>query len=871
MACKALLTNGTFTTGTWRGVEAYNVGWVWSSSTANYDDTYTERTINVTFANNGNQLGIVLPLYNTGGTARTVTIKLYEGASLRTTDTFTFNDTLIQGKDIIRYFALTSYPVTTAASTWSYKISCSGPGRVYWYRSTTAGDWGYLCVLDAVTTAPSSGDSLVITNGCTFTIDQSITTNVLASNRAAFLCDQAALVWVNPPPASYTWTLNGVIATSSWASNFTIGTDASPIPVANRAIINFSAAVTGSYLIDMASYALNHQQSSFYRSWVGAESSLIRTETAQAALASQADIVTVDDCSTAWSIGDRLTIVGKDKASSDAVSYTISNIVGTTITLNTDLDAAVLAGAAVVNASEGDNLGIKLIGNASVANLGCYSSQFILYDKVVGVFMQYMGHGSATASVYSTIGVLNSSSVCTYRSILVEVGGTGNTGLTLVASLETYRNFLGGHTITNCHYYNPFNINTGNILRMGANSGWTLSNITIKSATATTIISLGTTKGMVGSDIILFGSSYSGGMWISGGGANTFTDLLLVYAGGIRVGCSTTTFTRYKSYRTPCPIFFDTGSDDTFRDCTFANDTTVVSGINNPFVRCLVDNTTFASTTNFNITANTPTSYVKYNTFNGTANDHRMYTPYGNTQSTGDGLTDTTVHTSGSGKFAIRFEPTSSTNNLEWEFTIPTGNIQNKTMTISVWCKMNSATYYSGTHQLPRLTIDYDNGTPAHHQAGETTDWQLLFVTFTPTTTYGQITVTLSGRTDATTTNAYIYFDDFTVAYPPSVALDLGGMDNWANALPVTPPIALPISAGTVAQNVWQQLTATSWGTGSMGEQLKIVDDKADIADAVWDEQTSDHTVAGSTGKAVTTGSKKIVVIDGGEVPIYES
>ena len=209
-------------------------------------------------------------------------------------------------------------------------------------------------------------------------------------------------------------------------------------------------------------------------------------------------------------------------------------------------------------------------------------------------------------------------------------------------------------------------------------------------------------------------------------------------------------------------------------------------------------------------------------------------------ETTGDGLTDTTVHTSGTGKFATRFEPLSSTNNLTWASTIPTGDISTKTMTVSVWCKINSATYYAGTHQLPRLTIDYDNGTTAYHQAGETTDWQLLFVTFTPTTTYGQITVTLSGRTDATTTDAYIYWDDFEVAYPPSVALDLGGMDYWANGLPVSPPIALPISAGSVALGVWQQLTATSYGTGSMGEKLKEI-----------------------------TSAERMKLIIGGEVPTY--
>jgi hypothetical protein len=97
----------------------------------------------------------------------------------------------------------------------------------------------------------------------------------------------------------------------------------------------------------------------------------------------------------------------------------------------------------------------------------------------------------------------------------------------------------------------------------------------------------------------------------------------------------------------------------------------------------------------------------------------------------------------------------------------------------------------------------------------------LLSVPFTPTTDFGQITVALTTRTDATTTNAYVYFDDFAVMYPPSVSLDLGGMDNWAGGFPVTPPIALPISAGTVSQGVWQQLSTTSWGTGTMGEKAK--------------------------------------------------
>jgi hypothetical protein len=103
---------------------------------------------------------------------------------------------------------------------------------------------------------------------------------------------------------------------------------------------------------------------------------------------------------------------------------------------------------------------------------------------------------------------------------------------------------------------------------------------------------------------------------------------------------------------------------------------------------------------------------------------------YGYFQRTGSGLSDTTVHTAGG--TAMRLESTSSTNNLQFQFKVPTGNIQNRTMTMSIWVKMNSATYYAGTYQYPRLTIDYDNGTSVYSEPTTGTGWQLLSKSFTP-------------------------------------------------------------------------------------------------------------------------------------------
>lgn len=215
-----------------------------------------------------------------------------------------------------------------------------------------------------------------------------------------------------------------------------------------------------------------------------------------------------------------------------------------------------------------------------------------------------------------------------------------------------------------------------------------------------------------------------------------------------------------------------------------------------------------------NLTATLPGTHIRYTNLNGTTNNDSGYLTYGYFQRTGTGLSDTTVHTAGG--YGMRFQPTSSTVNLALQFIVPTGNIYNRTMNLAVWVKLNSATYYAGTHQLPRLTVNYDNGTIAYSQAAQSTAWQLLFVSFTPTTTYGELTVTISGRTDATGSSAYIYWDDFAIQYPAGYQLDLGALDIWAHALPVLPPIATNLSA----LSVWTAPSTVDYGSSTMGEKV---------------------------------------------------
>ncbi len=71
-------------------------------------------------------------------------------------------------------------------------------------------------------------------------------------------------------------------------------------------------------------------------------------------------------------------------------------------------------------------------------------------------------------------------------------------------------------------------------------------------------------------------------------------------------------------------------------------------------------------------------------------------------------------------------------------------------------------------------------------QSGTHSAWQLLSVAVTPATAFGKLGVTVSGKTDATGTNAYFYIDDFEYDYPTGYSANLGLLDLWADALPIT-------------------------------------------------------------------------------------
>ncbi len=166
---------------------------------------------------------------------------------------------------------------------------------------------------------------------------------------------------------------------------------------------------------------------------------------------------------------------------------------------------------------------------------------------------------------------------------------------------------------------------------------------------------------------------------------------------------------------------------------------------------------------------------------------------------------------------AMRFTPYGATNLMHWEQNIPTGDITSQTMTITCWVKINNAAYYAGTHTKPTLTVTYDQTSIVTSVATTGTGWQQLACTFTPATSFGQVQIKITGGTDATGTDRYFYVDDFNIAYPAGVQISLGGLDLWADGLPVAPAIAtMPSITG-----VWDEPLTAHTVSGSFGAFIK--------------------------------------------------
>jgi hypothetical protein len=808
----------------------------------------SERLITVTFAHAGDCQGILLDLYTVQeATAATVTVELQEnsgGWTTRATKTLTAAEISISSRTLtyaqhVPFLFATPYAVTVAGSTWRFRITSDTTN--HWQLRTSDGTNAmYVTWCDNQCTF-ADNDAIVCVSKTiinqTATVrgvlgDGDTTRSVAAivpRNSDATPASVCLLEWENPPKAAYTFTMDGLVLLSK-NGGIRIGTAAAPIPYAQRAtLITQQVPTYGSASNSGLSNPFHVASYLAYSQWgtnvimYGEIPTIERTTLAADALTGQADIVTTDDCSAHWAAGDVLYI-GKTETIDSATTpttYTILSISGTTITLTGNLGVAKrLAGGPVVNMSAKYGVEWKSSTTTGLYQyiMACSNMVFsgVTVGKLTLALSGYMTQDAAYRSKHEIKHVLSGAN-CLWLitpadddTEIEDVSGfLGNWEISYSAAYQTSgslsftRVWLPHQrgSYVNCPTFTPrLSFEDCFLGNANGNSGFVLSG-------ASPVIK----------DCVFFSCN---------AGATQGYLRLQTVVGGLISGC-----TFDNCYGGSGGINFISGyrQQITITDCEFGqevanaidvqpnSDATFDVLIKSPTGALNVDTTYLANTV--------PGSLLRVQADDDTTNDDKGWTTLGKWQRCGDGLTDTTVHTTGSGKFSLRLEPLSSTNLLEYPVTgqprsYPTGNISGKTMLVSVWVKINAAAFYAGTHEKPTLHVDYDDGTEVTAVAVASTSWQRLDVTFTPSTAHGEIEVWASCATDATSTEAYVYWDDWAINLPAGVQVDLQGIDNWAKGVPVWPPVTTFPTLG----GVLDELLSLHTLAGSAGEALGQID-----------------------------------------------
>lgn len=624
-------------------------------------------------------------------------------------------------------------------------------------------------------------------------------------------------------------TLTNGSAAISWSGGLTVTVSDAfihvGIPVASKAVLTFNAATVGTIIPQFLSVGPITSGTTYeYGGKMSLEiygeiPSVMKTTLASDAASGQKDLVTTD--TTGWAITDRFVIGKSSVMGADNTVYTIGNISGTTITTTVNITNTRLTGASVFRLG---GMGVEITGQSNyIFQVYGQPSKII----VRGVYVKDASfYGSSNSSYLTYKDDLANRAQFQFTDICTESTSTSSVYLVNTFYVpEHHMIFQRVYAFRRC-----CGITTGSLSKIYTGlsfaSGWLYNkDCVIVQKYINVEISSTTNIKYVMDNFSLEHTNY-GGVYVAGTNSSITNSSFW--------GQNSVSYNTYGTLMVQSPVNF-TASGNKIDACQYGYVFYAGASIN-----CKSVNDEFGQTTanlydiginaaalidfTFQSPVGTPTiditeladtvlgSQVRFVDNSGITNNDSDILTYGKFQRCGTGLSDTTVRTAGG--YSLRFEPLSSTERLEWNFNIPTGNIQNQSTIIGLWVKINSTSYWAGTHQMPRITINYDNGTESYGEAAQTTDWQYIHAVFTPTTTFGQVTVTLSGMTDATTTDSYIYWDDFSGGFLVNTTLD-----GWANAEPIPPAYSFNINAATF----WDYSSSSATASGSMGVKLKKV------------------------------------------------
>lgn len=851
--------NNSYTTGALSTVngfyrcEAFNLGPFGSSNVLALS---TERDIPVTFANAGNCQGVILMLKAQNATTmKGVRVALQENVATVWTDravvTYTSaqmhglsNETVqLQNFDfwIVPFTGGTfPYPVTTAGGTWRFAVTSSGAGALDWnIRTSDNTNFTFITWCDNKVSFVSGSDCVVakdpILIDMTARFQGVLPTGDAVRSVCAITCSATTpaavpkLLWENPPAASYTLTLDGLVLFGPH-SGFRIGTAASPIPANKQAIINIVAATLGTATQTGFSSPALAAGSAFYKSnfWFYGEVPV--TEDALLALdaAAGATSIVLQQAPTGWSVNDPIFIGGQYvQGLGDHAFNSILSVVSTTVNLNEPIVANLRrAGGAVIRFA---GYGIKIVAPAATAvsqTVGCPTNVQMQgvqcdfnvfnfstmpnsginddpsYMEAVGTFISHCASRGNTIALGGNLWM--QSLPVTTQPFLVDSVNVVNLGMASFGNRTPISTRL--ITVTNCINSTLGPTSSANGVSVGAASGVQTKIVVMNNTWEN---SLGAFLSFSGAEVVVTGNKFWG-CGNSTAAANFANCLLSTYASNSFDYCAVAAVHSSSVWCVDSFSTFGLRGTNTV-DISYLSGTPIPTSyvsIVSPRAGSLTLSGTATHGNTGNLGLNNFLSFTNYPS--GVPFDDRIYSGVGNYQRTGSGLPDATARTSG---YALRLEPFFGSVPQLWPIgadsrVIPTGNLLGRPLTVSGWVMMGTTAFFAGTHINPFLSVRYDGTATGTSQAiNAAGTWQQLAVTVTPTTSTPFVEAFFSGATDALGSASYFYIDDLSVTMPQGAGVNTGSLDVWAYGRPVWPPsnafqassTALSTLAATVA------------------------------------------------------------------------
>jgi hypothetical protein len=793
-------------------VAAHNLGMMHATGLA----LSTTRTVPVTFSDAGDLKGVVLSLYTTSMTDRAVEVLFQEDVSgtwtTRLSKTLTTEEITgthssgvyrYRGQYVVPFEFATTYAVDTTPSKWRFRF-LHGTGTGTWTTRTSDATNPFFAAWLTTAATFTDDDSLIIkdkiTINATATFGGTAVVGSTVDAVAVVLCSNIAtpepanvaqLEWQNPALASYTLTIRGIVL-MPYYSGFRAGTSTNRISIANRARILFTTMTTGTGLPRFVTP--NEVSANIY----GGLSNLFlygeiptyqyTTLTSDAVIGQP--VLEVND-SVDWVAGDQV-VIGKQNIQDQGVTtiHTISTVVDKTITLTTNLatNDRISGGTVIKINSHGVYLqsanalhNFSVAQNLQISGVDIYNTRITTTTGTT--YYMYLASINQTYHEQYLVQDVTSWTNSTTSTYVIAVL-TPPKGV-LIQRVYCHRVHPATGCIAYYHQLSGFKSDRCEVkdcralgqyagtISTATNIRLTIENCVFENARVSTYFCSWTGVNGIFKNNYFWGSGTTGAS--SGAlrigqcinpieiGGNKFNNCVsaINFAATVSVNCidQSSTFGDEVANTEDISFLVDTFPDYVFRQPV--GDLTIN-----------YDNTTDMA----------PGGKVSFMDFGGVTGEHRTIYQFGRLRRTGAGLDDTTTRTTGT--YAMRFNSVSETDLFELPINVSIGDIQNSTMNISIWVKINHANYYAGTHVNPKLTVTYDATKTEVATAIDTTDWQELKVSITPTTDTGKITVTLSGVTDATDTEAYFYWSDMSVNFPQKLSLTY-----WYRGEPYLPPV----------------------------------------------------------------------------------